>query len=240
MLKKMGILAFVLFLTMGFSLFVSGEVLFEDDFEEGDLGTRPPKWNNVAGYNLFIDEDPDDPTNRVLAEPGEPMGEGFPTPVGWEDQDFWTDYIWEFDWRLPVDVNTNAAHRYQGIQACYQIGRRGAGATYSMFINKGGLSELENANWISEIHKWYRMQITTVEDQHIVKGKERDDKTPFDALGPIIEIEDGTFETGTIALAGAGGHGTIYSDNIVVYDGTQPVDSAGKLSTTWGRLRARY
>ena len=113
MLKKVGVLVLALSVLTFFSLSASGRILFEDDFEADNIGDEPSKWEIIAGYNLFIEEDPDDSGNKVLTQVGESNGKGVPGPIGWEDQDFWTDYIWEFDWMWPTDSFVSMSYRYQ-------------------------------------------------------------------------------------------------------------------------------
>jgi len=71
-----------------------------------------------------------------------------------------------------------------------------------------------------------------------VKGKERDDNTPFDKLDPIVSAIDDTYADGPIGLFGA--EGSLYWDNIVVYEpGTAPkaVKPASKLAVAWGKIK---
>jgi len=111
-LRKIGILVLALSFVVSFSLSASGYVLFQDDLEEEDIGDEPSLWNMVPGFTLQVVEDPQDAGNKVLLESGEANGLGPPTPIGWEDQNFWTDYIWEFDWMWETDVYAGTAHRY--------------------------------------------------------------------------------------------------------------------------------
>ena len=71
-----------------------------------------------------------------------------------------------------------------------------------------------------------------------MKGKERDDNTPFDKLDPIVSAIDDTYADGPIGLFGA--EGSLYWDNIVVYEpGTAPkaVKPASKLAVAWGKIK---
>ena len=80
------------------SISAFGAVLFEDDFEADAIGKEPAKWNPVAGLTLSVEKDPAGGNNQVLDQKGEANGKGAVTPVDWDKQDFWTDYVWEFDW----------------------------------------------------------------------------------------------------------------------------------------------
>ena len=90
--------ASVLILTLSFitvlSLPAVGRVFFKDDFEADDIGDEPSLWNMVGGFTLKVVKDPQNPNNKVLAETGEADGLGVPTPIGWEKQNFWIDYVW--------------------------------------------------------------------------------------------------------------------------------------------------
>jgi hypothetical protein len=235
-------LILMLSLLIGVSLSAFGKVLFEDDFEADSLNKEPSLWGNiVAGFTLRVVADPDNPNNKILAEQGEGNGLGIPTPADWEKQDFWVDYIWEFDWMWDRDEYQGTAHRYQGPLQYLHSSRRLGGANFIIYMWNGNWNELQNKPWPSEPNVWYRMQISDIGDEHIVKGKERDDDAEFEALNPIVSIKDNTYKTGTIGLFGTSG-GALYWDNIIVYEpGTniQAVTPAGKLTTTWGTLKAR-
>jgi hypothetical protein len=236
--KKAGVFILILSFITAFSLSAAGEVYFEDDFEADDIGDEPSLWNMVGGFTLEVVEDPQNPNNKVLAETGEADGLGVPTPIGWEKQDFWTDYVWEFDWMWEMDVYVGTAHRYQDAQHYYHSSRRLGGANFIIYNWNGDWNELDNKPWSSKTYTWYRMQISDIGDEHIVKGKERDDNTPFDELNPIVSAIDDTYADGPIGLFGA--EGSLYWDNIVVYEpGTDPkaVKPASKLAVAWGKIK---
>ena len=237
--KLVGLLVLVFSFTIAFSVSVSGDILFKDDFEGDDVGDEPALWNIVAGFTLEVVEDPEDPNNKVLSEMGEANGLGPPTPLGWEDQDPWTDYIWEFDWMWEGDVYVGTAHRYQDAQHYYHSSRRMGGANFITYNWDGNFTELQNSPWKSDVGVWYRMQSSDIGNEHIIKGKERDDETPFDELDPIVSVEDDTYAEGTIGLFGA--EGSMYWDNIIVYepgtDITGAVDPGSKLAVTWGEVK---
>ena len=229
----------VLFLLLSFvvSLSAFGDVLFEDDFEADSIGDEPSLWNMVGGFTLEVVADPQNPGSKVLSETGEANGLGVPTPADWENQT-WTDYIWEFDWMWEMDVYVGTAHRYQDAQNYYHSSRRLGGSSFILYNWDGNWNELDNKPWSSQTDTWYRMQISDIGDQHIVKGKERDDDTPFDELAPIVSAVDDTYADGPIGLFGA--EGSLYWDNIIVYEpGTVigAVEPSDKLAVTWGRIR---
>jgi hypothetical protein len=241
MLREVGVLLLVLSFPMVFSLSAPGRVLFEDVFEAEDIDKEPSLWDMVAGFTLRVVEDPDNPDNKVLAQQGEGNGLGIPVPSGWEDQDFWVDYIWEFDWMWDQDNYQGTAHRYQSAQGYYHSSRRLGGGNFIIYMWNGNFNELQNNPWSSETGVWYRMQSADIGNQHTVKGKPRDDDTPFEELGTIVSVEDDTYAEGPIGLFGTGG-GTLYWDNIIVYEpGTDihAVKPAAKLAVTWGRLKVK-
>jgi hypothetical protein len=239
MLKRAEVLVLVLSLTTVFSLSALGKVLFEDDFEAETLNGEPSLWNIVPDFTLQVVEDPQDPSNKILAQEGEGNGLGVPTPVGSEDQG-WTDYIWEFDWMWDQDTYQGTAHRYQGAEGYYHASRREGGENLIIYMWDGDFGELQAGPWQSGNEVWYRMQISAIGNQHIVKGKERDDGTPFEEIDPIVSVEDDTYADGTIGLFGGAG---LYWDNMIVYEpGTviTAVNPAAKLAATWGKLKVGY
>ncbi len=194
----------------------------------------------VAGFTFEVVADPQSPGNKVLAETGEANGLGVPTPAGWENQT-WTDYIWEFDWMWDADVYAGTAHRYQDPQHYLHSSRRMGGANFIIYNWDGNWNALDDKPWSSQTNTWYRMQISDIGDQHIVKGKEQDDDTPFDELDPIVSAEDDTYPDGPIGLFGASDT-PLYWDNIIVYEpGTVigAVEPSDKLAVTWGRIKVR-
>ena len=242
MSKKVGVLLLVSLFITGFSLSAPGRVLFEDDFEAEEIDAEPSLWGNiVGGFTLMVVEDPDDPNNKVVEEHGEGNGSGVPTPVGWEDQDFWVDYIWEFDWMWEEDTYQGTAHRYQDAMNYLHTSRRQGGGNFIIYMWNGNWNQLQDSPWQSGVGVWYRMQISAIGDQHAVKGKERDDDTPFEELDPLVSVEDDTYAEGPIGLFGTAG-GALYWDNIIVYEpGTEihAVNPAAKLAVTWGRLKVK-
>lgn len=239
-LKKTGLFILVMSFIMAFSLSATGKILFEDNFEADNVGKEPSLWNVVPGFTLVIAKDPQNANNKVLAETGEANGLGPPTPVDWEDQDFWTDYIWEFDWMWENDVYAGTAHRYQDPEHYYHSSRRQGGGNFIIYNWNGDWNELDNKSWKSGVGVWYRMQISDIGKEHIVKGKERNDDTPFDKLDPIVSAVDDAYADGPIGLFGA--EGSLYWDNIIVYEpGTNigAVEASDKLAVTWGKIKRK-
>jgi hypothetical protein len=240
MSKKVGALFLVLSFLMGFSVSALGKILFEDDFEADDIGDEPALWNPVPGSIVQVVEDPDDRDNKVLNQNWEANGLGCVTPAGWEDQDFWRDYVWEFDWMWDQDTYQGTAHRYQDAGGYYHSSRREGGGNFITYMWNGNFNELQAGPWQSVAGVWYRMQSSDIGDEHIIKGKERDDETPFDELDPIISVEDDTYPEGPIGLFGGAG---LYWDNIIVYEPGTDIEAAklvrpaGKLATTWGKIK---
>ena len=239
-LKKAGVLVLVLSFTAAFSLSAPGRILFEDGFEADDVGDEPALWNPVPGSPVQVVEDPDDPDNKVLEQNWEANGLGCVTPAGWEDQDFWTDYVWEFDWMWNTDTYQGTAHRYQDAGGYYHSSRREGGGNFITYMWNGNFNQIQASPWQSGVGVWYRMQSSDIGNEHIIKGKERDDETPFEQLDPVISVEDDTYPEGPIGLFGGIG---LYWDNIIVYEpGTDihAVKPAEKLGVTWGELKAVY
>ena len=138
-----------------------------------------------------------------------------------------------------ADVYVGTAHRYQDPQHYLHSSRRLGGANFIIYNWDGAWNALDDKPWDSSAGVWYRMQISDIGDEHIVKGKERDDETPFDELDPIVTAIDDSYPEGPIGLFGA--EGSLFWDNIIVYEpGTDPsgaVEPGDKLATTWGRIK---
>ncbi len=228
MLRKTLALVLVIFLSQP----VFGAILFEDDFEEGNLD----KWENTVPQMQVI-EDPDNADNMVLEQNIEVEGPPLPIPAGSLDAG-WTDYIWEFDWWWIEDAWVGTGYRYQDGTHYFHSSRR-AGNSFSIFMWDGNFAELVNVPWNTTVGTWYRMQHSIIGAEHIVKGKERDDDTPFDELPPLVTLEDDTYTEGPIGLFGASE--LMYWDNIIVYEpGTDlsgAVEPGGKLAVTWGEIK---
>jgi hypothetical protein len=155
-------------------------------------------------------------------------------------RDDWTDWYWEWDWRWDTPSNPGNAYRIEDPSNWFHFSPRTDGVTITFW-------HYANANWVQaaqaqfplELNTWYRFQQIMQGDHHIVKIKERDDDTPFDAIEPAIEHEDGTYEKG--ALGGLGTDaGSTWVDNIILYENPKDILAVvynGKLAATWGKLK---
>ena len=79
--------------------------------------------------------------------------------------------------------------------------------------------------------------------KHKIYLKERDTDTSFENLPPVVEADDDAFKSGPVGMMGIT-NGVSYFDNMVVVETPQDlenleaVDHHGKLTATWGRIKA--
>jgi hypothetical protein len=173
-------------------------VIFEDDFEGDPLGAEPGKWtydptSEIKNVGL-VDLDPLDAENQVFTGYG-----GY-----WADNgtDF-SDFIAEWDWMFAQDNarNNSMGIRVQGPAAHYQLSRRGFGTDWKIYMFDGAWNEIGTAVFPTDVDKWYRVQLTAMGEQFVVKVKEKGDATPFEDLKPVLEVLDGTFGSGKFSTS---------------------------------------
>ncbi len=174
------------------------DILFEDDFEEYEVGMEPERWEydptaEVANTGQ-VTEDPFDPDNLVFTDYG-----GYLADNGAE----YADFVAEWDWMFYLDNNRNnsVGFHVQGPSAHYQLSRRGGGTEWHIYMFNGAWNLVGSVSFPTDIDKWYRVQLSVMEGEILVKAKEKEDETPFADLDPILEIVDETFETGAFSTS---------------------------------------
>lgn len=174
------------------------DILFEDDFEDHDVGAEPEGWEYDPSSEVTnvgqVTEDPFDPDNLVFTDYG-----GYRADDGAE----YVDFVAEWDWMFYLDDsrNNSVGFHVQGPSAHYQLSRRGGGLEWHIYMFNGSWNLIGSVEFPTEIDKWYRVQLSVMEGEFIVKAKEKDDETPFEDLDPILEIFDDTFDTGAFSTS---------------------------------------
>ena len=229
-LCSIGLMFVFCFVFQGMSM---AKILFEDDFEGDTVGKEPAKWkydpdaevNNIG----MVDIDPLDPGNQVFTGYG-----GY-----WADNGaVYTDFVAEWDWMFHQDDsrNNSLGFRVQNKDAHYQLSRRGGGVDWKIYMYNGVWNEIATVAFPTEIDTWYRVQLTVKGEQFIVKAKAKEDPALFQELEPLLEVEDNAYDQGGIQTSYWGP-----IDNVIIAESEKDiiaVEPAGKLSTTWGHLKA--
>jgi hypothetical protein len=246
-MKTLAAILCSLLLSMGISGAVSAETLFLDDFEQDTVGEEPSKWEFMESQDgredpgfmrIWVEEDPIRPNNKVLATRSRDGVEQW-----WAGDLSWNmpEFVLEFDFLIDFEQKeTNfdfAAMQYRCTdwEHQYHYNYNREGTTMTFWIKNGGWQQLADAGEIVDKEKWWRTQVNVEGDSHIMKVKEVSDNTPFSGIKPIMEVEEGTFDTGAITIMGSG-----MIDNVEVYVGesTKAVDATEKLAATWGLLKS--
>jgi len=233
--KSMFILIFSLILSLSLSNSeLCAKLLFEDDFEAEEVGKEPSKWKQEVGAGAtpqiaIIKKDFFDKENKMMMTP---QGEVFYVA----GDKSWTDYIYEWDWMFFADDQSGPGMgwRYQCTSKLYRAKR--SGANIEIAIKNPDWKVLSTAPAIFVKKKWFRVQVTIIEDKITLKTKERDDGTPFENIEPLIELTDDQIKNGNISTAAC----QAFVDNVVVYSNSKAVEPVGKLSTTWATIKSSY
>ena len=224
-----------------------GKTLFKDDFENEDIGQMPSQWEffgGAEGQGAEVVKDPRDPTNKVFFV-NSPVWVG-PLPEGaWapKDQSFlkWTNYVFEGDFMVD-DPTKLFAFNYRATDydnLLHYNTRRWATGIVGLYKREkaqwtGAVTEIQHP---TEANVWYSAQVIAEGDHHVLKMKEAKDKTDFEKIDPLIEVDVvGTnLDSGTINVMVYG-----YADNLIVYVGSKDVQLGGKFATTWAQIKADY
>lgn len=238
-------LSFLLFVfVLAFSSSSMAKLLFHDNFEGDKVDSEPSKW--VVGHKgatkAKVVADPQDAKNKVLQTTDKASNQsrhdvGGSIYVAGDDN--WGDYVAEFDMMFPDDFYMGVVFRFTGGEAFYLSDRRMGGNAYNFYRRQGGWTEVKAGSVPNKPLVWYRAQLTLVGDTFTFKLKERDDKTSFDKVKAATEGKDATFKKGKF-----GNYGLVYLDNLFIGDTIADlvlsVESDGKLSATWGKLKSSY
>jgi hypothetical protein len=186
------------------------EVLFHDDFEADTIGQEPQKWEYDPGAEIKdigqVFTDPLDPNNQVLTDYG-----GYLADNGAE----YTDFVAEWDWMFYENNNRNnsVGFHVQDPTAHYQLSRRSGGNDWNIYMFNGSWNLIVSEPFPTEIDTWYRVQLSVMGDEFLVKVKEKEDATPFKDLAPVLEVSDATYESGHFSTSYWGP-----IDNVIIAD----------------------
>ena len=194
------------------------DVLFQDDFEGDAVGDEPQKWeydpdSEVTDIGQVL-ADPLDPDNQVLTDYG-----GYLADNGAE----YANFVAEWDWMFYLDDgrNNSVGFRVQGPDGNYQLSRRGGGFDWNLYAYDGGWTVIDSNIFQTEIDTWYRVQLSALGEDFVVRAKEKEDETPFGDLDPILDVSDDTFESGFFSTSY---YGPI--DNVIIADTEQDIIDA--------------
>jgi len=239
MLKKHWITPIV-FLLLSISLSAFGKILFEEDFEGDTIGKEPANLEKIdcpvnrADAKIEVVKDPDGKsgkTTKIFS-----FALYIPKVSGRDD---WTNWYWEWDWRWDTASNPGNAYRIEDASNFFHFTPRTDGVTIMFYKYNGGWVQMAQAGFPLELNTWYRFQQIMQGDHHVVKIKERNDDTSFDAIKPAIESKDDTYKKGAVGGLGTDA-GSTWVDNIVLYEHPKDILSVnqnGKLAVTWGKLK---
>ena len=208
-------------------------ILFEDNFEDGIIGKEPKKWqydpdaevNNIGK----IDVDPTNPANKVFTGFG-----GYLADNG----RIFKDFVLEFDWMFMKDDQNNSIgfRVVDNKTAHYQLSRRSGSVDWKIYRYDGEWADIGGKDWPTELETWYSVQLICEGSSFTVKGKRKDDPTPFkDIKKSIIKTKDDAHKEGFISTSYWGP-----IDNVIIAeseDDILDVDPSAKISTTWARIK---
>ena len=234
----------------------NGKVLFFDDFERDAIGKEVSKWENMnltlsdweKGTDVTVAKDPQNPNNKVAKASGTCLY--IPKVAGRDD---WSDYVWDFDWMWDIDTYVGTAYRVMDDgKNLFHGSRRLGGKEVHIYKREGDTwtGQIAGGSYDSGVNIWYTHRLIMKGDKHQIYMKKRDDKTPFEQLKPVVELESGLFKKGSVGILGVISEGlevgpaTGYWDNVVVAEDPRDlvgfkfaVEHLGKLTTTWGQIK---
>jgi hypothetical protein len=225
------ILAFALTITVSFS--APSETIFQDDFESDNVGQPPSNWVGCPEDGEIF-EDPLEPGNLVMGVKNQNVDCGIMA-----DMDDLSQYVAEWDWMWQeAQWHSLTIHQEQPGEN-YHLSRNPDNGAWEMWGRTGGQWPGPFVTNVqpTELNRWYHCQLSVDEAHIVLKVKERDDPTPFDELGPTLEMngEDERFKKGKF---GVNESPSSFLDNVIIYVGSPAaVNKEGKLTTTWGGIR---
>jgi hypothetical protein len=185
------------------------------DFEKDPIGQVPAGWEHLPGGasgqpNGVVDVDPTNPKNKVFY-----VARISDEPLYATGDPGWKDYVMEWDWYIIHDSYIACVFRVKDSDNFYQVSSRQGRAEVHFYKRQAGswtAIHTSPGQYQMPLNKWFRCQLTVKGSEFSLKIKERDDPTPFDKLGVVLEGSDGTFTEGRVGV-----HGSDYVDNFLVY-----------------------
>jgi len=220
-----------------------GEQFYASDFEADTIGKFPQGWElgfEGSGEPQVI-QDPLDKNNKVFAHTDLAMDLARHDVGGSiavvSDSDV-SDYMVDYDAYFPADFYIGTLFRFIDAESFYLFDRRQGGPTFDFWMRGGG----NWTNFKSGIpypavpEEWFSFRLVIKGDTFEAYAKEKDDDTPFADMDPLMEGTEASYETGKFGL-----YGLIYVDNVIIGetegDMSISVESAGKLTSTWGNIK---
>jgi len=228
--------------TISVSSFVSGKILFKDNFEDDNIGKPPKNW--VVGFegkdDAKVVQDPERGKNKVFSSPTERhdvKGAIYITGKG----ENWTDYYVQWEMLFPKDFYMGIVFRFSGGESFYLLDRRQNSKQLDFWKRQGGWKNFgtsEDAQGLA-IEKWWSFQLKISGKDFEVKMKNtKKEKREFKQLDPVLEATQGEFKKGDF-----GNYGHVLLDNVVIAtelnDFINPwaVSPDSNYVTTWSRIK---
>ena len=227
--------------TISVSSFVSGKILFRDNFEDDNIGQPPKNW--VVGFegkdDAEVVQDPERGKNKVFSSPTERhdvAGAIYITGKG----ENWTDYYVQWEMLFPKEFYMGIVFRFSGGESFYLLDRRSNSKQLDFWKRQGGWNNFgtsEDAQGLA-IEKWWSFQLKISGKDFEVKMKDTKKKTKFPKLDPVLEASQGEFKKGDF-----GNYGHVLLDNVVIAtelnDFINPwaVSPDNNYVTTWSRIK---
>ena len=229
--------------TISVSSFVSGKILFRDNFEDDNIGQPPKNWE--IGFkgkkkdDAEVVKDPKRNGNKVFSSPTERHDVDGSIYITGKGKD-WTDYYVQWEMLFPKEFYMGIVFRFSGGESFYLLDRRSNSKQLDFWKRQGGWNNFgtsEDAQGLA-IEKWWSFQLKISGKDFEVKMKDSKKKTKFSKLDPVLEASQGEFKKGDF-----GNYGWVLLDNVVVAttlnDFINPwaVSPDNNYITTWSRLK---
>ena len=222
-----------------------GKQFYASDFERDTIGKFPQGWEigfKGKGSPQVI-QDPLNKSNKVFAHTdlGQDQARhdvgGNIAVVGEEGM---TDYMVDYDIYFPTDFYMGIVFRFTDGESFYLLDRRQGAPTFDFWKRGGGAwtNFLSGVPYPAKPEEWFSFRIVIKGDTFDAYAKEKDDDTPFAEMKPLMTGKDASYKTGKFGL-----YGLVYVDNVIVGETEKDmfisVESSGKLTSTWGSIKAK-
>ena len=228
--------------TMSISSFVSGKILFKDNFEDDRIGQRPKNW--AVGFegkdDAEVIQDPERGGNKVFSSPTERhdvAGAIYITGKG----ENWTDYYVQWEMLFPKEFYMGIVFRFSEGESFYLLDRRSNTKQLDFWKRQGAWQNFgtsKDAQGLA-IEQWWSFQLKVSGKDFEVKMKDTEkEKKDFKQLKPVLEATQDEFKKGDF-----GNYGWVLLDNVVIAteldDFINPwaVSPDNNYVTTWSRIK---
>ena len=228
--------------TISVSSFVSGKILFRDNFEDDNIGQPPKNWE--VGFkgkdDAKVVKDPKRNGNKVFSSPTERHDVNGAIYITGEGAD-WTDYYVQWEMLFPKEFYMGIVFRFSGGESFYLLDRRSNSKQLDFWKRQGGWKNFgtsEDAQGLA-IEQWWSFQLKISGKDFEVKMKDtKKEKKDFKQLAPVLEASQGEFKKGDF-----GNYGHVLLDNVVIAtelnDFINPwaVSPDNNYVTTWSQIK---